>query len=440
MAVEKDKKKELIKEEDYPLTHVPMSARKGLLPVAAVLVGFTFFTPTMVAGTQLGAAFKFSDLILILLAGNLILGVYVACMCAIGAKTGLTSVLLSRYSLGTGGAKWSDVLLGGTQVLWYAITAEYMGQMFAVGLGLPGWRIFFIIFWAIVIGFSALYGFKSMAILGYIAFPLMVVLVVVVTWMAFRELGSIEAIFGDRNITQTMTFTAAITTVVGTFASGGTQSTNWSRFGRTAKIGFFAGFIAFFIGNAIMVFTGMIGGFAYQTADLLEVMILMGLIVWALLILTLNIWTTNNAAAYAFGVAGAEMFGKEKKAPFVIGGVIIATVVAVLGVGAYFIPMLGFFGTFIPPLGGIIIGDFLFSWKRRIPRLENVKFKVIRIGPLLAYAVGCAAAHFGAMYNFGVPSLQGIIVAIFCVPLFNAIFKALGVNDTHEVQEDAEYV
>jgi hypothetical protein len=30
-----------------------------------------------------------------------------------------------------------DIILGGTQVLWYAITAEYMGILFAKGLGLP---------------------------------------------------------------------------------------------------------------------------------------------------------------------------------------------------------------------------------------------------------------------------------------------------------------
>jgi cytosine permease len=268
----------------------------------------------------------------------------------------------------------------------------------------------------------------------------MVALIVIVTWMAIRHVGSFEALFGMKPLTETMTFTAAVTAVVGTFASGGTQASNWSRFARTPKIGFIAGILAFFVGNGIMVFTGMMGGFAYQTNDLLEVMFTMGLTFWALIILTLNIWTTNNAAAYAFGVAGAEMFGKENKGPFIVGGVIIATIVAVAGVGAYFIPMLGFFGTFIPPLGGVIIGDFLFSYKRKIPKLDHVGFKKLRVAPLLAYVCGCAAAHFGALFDIGVPSLQGIIVAVFCVPLFNAVFKAVGFKDRHKVNESADYI
>ncbi len=432
-------KKAVVAEKDYPLSHVPKDARTGLLAVTGVLIGFTFFTPTMAAGARLGAAFPFSELIWILLAGSAILGFYVAVICAIGAKTGLTSVLLSRYTLGSAGAKWADIILGGTQVLWYAITAEYMGILFAKGLGLSGWEVFFIIFWSVIMGATALYGFKSMAIVSYVALPLMVALVVIVTWLAFREVGSMENLFGMKPTT-TMSVTVAITVIVGTFASGGTQAANWARFAKDGKTAFVAAILSFLIGNGIMVFSGMIGGFAFQTGDLIELMITMGLTFWALIILTLNIWTTNNATAYAFGVAGAEMFNKADKGPFIIGGVVIATVVAVAGVGAYFIPLLNLFGTFIPPLGGVIIGDFFFTYRKNLPMLEYVKFKKLRVAPLIAYLVGCAAAYFGGIYEVGVPSLQGIIIAVLAVPVANGILKAMRVNDMHEVHEDAKYV
>jgi cytosine permease len=432
-------KKSVVKEKDYPLSHVPMEARTGLLAVTGVLIGFTFFTPTMAAGSQLGAAFAFKDLVWILLGGSAILGVYVAIICAIGAKTGLTSVLLARYTLGSYGAKWADIILGGTQVLWYAITAEYMGVLFAKGLNLPGWEVFFIIFWSVVMGVTALYGFKSMAIVSYVAMPLMVALVVIVTWLAFKEVGSIDNLFGTKPTT-TMTVTAAVTVIVGTFASGGTQAANWARFAKNGKTAFIAAILSFLVGNGIMVFSGMVGGFAFQTGDLIELMITMGLTFWALIILTLNIWTTNNATAYAFGVAGAEMFNKDNKAPFIIGGVVIATAVAVAGVGAYFIPMLGLFGTFIPPLGGVIIGDYFFTFKRRLPMLDYVTFKKLRVAPLLAYAIGCAAAYFGGVYGIGIPSLQGIVLAALAVPVANGLMKAIGRNDMHDVKEDAKYV
>ncbi len=435
---DKKAKKAVVVEKDYPLSHVPKEARTGLLAVTGVLIGFTFFTPTMAAGAKLGAAFPFSELVWILIAGSAILGFYVAIISAIGAKTGLTSVLLARYTLGSAGAKWADIILGGTQVLWYAITAEYMGILFAKGLGLPGWEIFFMIFWSVIMGATALYGFKSMAIVSYVAMPLMVALVVIVTWMAFNKVGSLENLFGIQPTT-TMSVTVAITVVVGTFASGGTQAANWARFAKDGKTAFIAALLAFLVGNGIMVFSGMVGGFAFQTGDLIELMITMGLTFWAMIILTLNIWTTNNATAYAFGVAGAEMFNKASKGPFIIWGVVIATAIAVAGVGAHFIPLLNLFGTFIPPLGGVIIGDYFFTYKKNIPMLDYVKFRKLRIAPLIAYLIGCAAAYFGGVYEVGVPSLQGIILAVLAIPAANGILKALKINDMHEVREDAEY-
>ena len=40
---------------------------------------------------------------------------------------------------------------------------------------------------------------------------------------------------------------------------------------------------------------------------------------------------------------------------------------AIFGISNYFIPMLNLLGTFVPPLGGAIIGDYFFVWKRTNP-------------------------------------------------------------------------
>ena len=434
-------KSKKVMDRDYPLEHVPKKARTGLLAISAVLIGFTFFTPTMASGAQLGATFKFDDLVWIIITGSAILGVYVATICAIGAKTGLTSVLLAKYTLGKGGAKWADIILGGTQVFWYAITAEYMGTLFATGLGFEGLgaKVFFIIFWGIIMGATALYGVRAMAVVSYVAIPLMGALMVIVIIMAVRQAGSMEAI---RAITPSgeMSITMAITVIVGTFASGGTQAANWARFARSAKIGFIAGLFGFLLGNGIMIFSGMLGGLVFETGDLIELMFTAGLTVWAMIILTLNIWTTNNATAYAFGMAGAEMFGKNDKKPFIVGGIIIALIMAIVGISSIFIPMLNVFGTFIPPLGGVIIGDYLFVSKRKLPKLEYVEFKTWRVAPVVAYLLGCAAAYFGGMFSIGVPSLQGILIAMFFMPIMASIFKGAGINDSHKIAENAKYV
>jgi hypothetical protein len=42
---------------DYPVTPVPPHARTSFFSIAVVLLGFTVFTPTMLAGATLGPAF-----------------------------------------------------------------------------------------------------------------------------------------------------------------------------------------------------------------------------------------------------------------------------------------------------------------------------------------------------------------------------------------------
>lgn len=422
-------------DKDFPLDHVPESARVGLLSLSAVLLGFTFFSPTMIAGGKVAASYGLNDFIKIMIIGNLILGLYVATMSVIGTKTGLTSVLLSRYALGTVGAKWADILLGGTQLGWYAVSAAYVAELFVKALNMSeSSYVFWAIFWSIVMGITAVYGFKGMEIVSYIAIPLILILAIWTPILAIQKAGSWAALSQIKPASN-MNITTALTVIVGTFASGGTQVTNWSRFAKSTGISFFAAMLAFFIGNGLMIFAGGIGAIAFQQADLIEVFLQMGIIFWALIILTINIWTTNDAAAYAFGVAGAEMFNNPNKKPFVIGGVLIATVLAATRIYNYFIPWLVLLGIFIPPLGGTIIGDYFFVWKTKLPNLDTVNFKGLRVANVIAYLIGTLSAWIGNSYNIGIPPLQGIIVAALMVPIVNAIFNILGIDDKHQVVE-----
>ncbi|MCQ1529047.1 cytosine permease [Lutispora saccharofermentans] len=417
-------------DKDYPLDHVPQSARVGLLSLSAVLLGLTFFSPTMVAGGQVAASFGLNKFMTAMILGNLVLGLYVAIMSVIGTKTGLTSVLLSRYTLGTGGSKWASFLLGGTQLGWYAVSAAYVAEIFVKALNMPNSYIFWAIFWCVVMGITAVYGFKAMEIVSYIAIPLILILTVWVPVLGVQKAGSWAALAAIAPSGEPMAMTTALTIIVGTFASAGTQVTNWSRFAKNAKVSFIAALLAFFFGNGLMVFAGGMGAIAFQQPDMVEVFMQMGIVFFAMIILTINIWTTNDAAAYAFGVAGSEFFNKSDKKPFIIGGVAIATVLAITGAYNFLIPFLVALGIFIPPLGGTIIGDYIFTWKRNIPNMKDVEFKSVRISNIVAYLLGTLAAYLGNKFGIGVPPLQGIIVAALMVPVMNAVIK----NDNHKVK------
>ena len=89
-----------LSDPDYPIDHVPEDERKGLVSISAVLLGFVFFAGTLWAGADVGAAMGFGLMLAAMAVGYTILGVYVAALCGISARAGLTTVLLARYSFG----------------------------------------------------------------------------------------------------------------------------------------------------------------------------------------------------------------------------------------------------------------------------------------------------------------------------------------------------
>jgi cytosine permease len=421
---------------DYTLTHVPKHARKSWYSIFAVLLGFTFIVTTMAAGASLGTSMKLGELLKVLLIGNLILSLYVGILCWISAKTGLNTILLARYTLGKAGSKWTDLILGGTQIFWYAFQAAYMGKVFTAALGLEAYFVPITIFWSLFMGAFAIWGTKGMEIVAYASIPPFLYLAYKIPVVSMEKAGGLRELFEIEPAT-TITFAAAITIVIGAFVSGGTQAPNWARFAKTPKTGFIIAFLAFLIGNIVMAISGMLGGLVMQDADMVNILMKLGIIFMAMIILIFNIWTTNTTSAYSFGVAGAEFFNKPNKVPFVIGGLILATIMAVTGIYEVFISFLSFLGIFIPSLGGLIIGDYIFNWRKSFPRIEEVKFRTIRYSNLIAYVLATLGAYFSSVYEVGLPPLNGILLGAGLVYVMGVVFEKLGINDHHEVPGNA---
>lgn len=122
-------------DSDYPVTPVPTHARKGFFSLMVVLLGFTIFTPTMLAGASLGQSFGLTELLLVIALGSAVLGAYVAVLGWIGARTGLTTVFMARFTLGNRGSKLASILLGGTQIGWYGVVVGTIGELTAQAFG-----------------------------------------------------------------------------------------------------------------------------------------------------------------------------------------------------------------------------------------------------------------------------------------------------------------
>ena len=387
---------------DYPLTEVPRSDRKGLVSTSLVLLGFTFFTSTMWAGGTLGEAFAIGELLWIILAGNLLLGGYAATLAYIACKSGLNSVLMGRFCFGEVGSKLSDIILGFTQIGWYAWGTATIALILVKTTGIPeAYTTPLMVFFGLAFCLTAMVGYRGLDLLSRFAVPAMLIFILISLYKGLIDVGGLEGLASQIP-------TATMTIVFGTFVSGGTQATNWSRFASTPKVAVIATLAAFFVGNGLMVLTGALGALIYQQADIVDVLLAQGLVVLAVLMLFLNIWTTQDNTIYNFAVAGCNLLRTDKRRIVTVSGAMIGTVLAIGGMYNLLIPFLVLLGTFIPPIGGVIMADFWLKHKGQYPTLAEARLPAFNWQGLGAYVIGSAAAYASPV----LPPVAGVLAAV----------------------------
>jgi cytosine permease len=394
-------------EQDYPLSPVPMDQRRSIWSMGLVLLGFTFFTATMWAGGSIGVAFDFSTMLLVLAAGNLLLGTYAAILGYIAAESGLNTALMSRFTFGELGSKLSDFILGFTQIGWYAWGTATMAILLVKLTGLPeSWTTPLMVVFGFGFCITAFIGYKGLEMLSRFAVPAMIILVAVSMTIATSDAGGFSGLLAITPSDE-MTVAAAITMVFGTFVSGGTQATNWTRFAKSGKTAVIATLLAFFLGNGLMTLIGAFGALVYQQADIVDIMVAQGLATLGILMLFLNLWTTQDNTVYNFAVAGCNMIRTRRRKLVTVGGAAIGTVLAVLGMYEWLIPFLVLLGTFIPPIGGVIMASYFIGYKREYPSLETATLPAFNVPGLAAYAIGSAAAYTSPW----IAPIVGVLVA-----------------------------
>lgn len=375
-------------DNDYSLGAVPKTARKGAVSLTLVMLGLTFFSASMWTGGSLGTGLSFDDFFLAVLIGNLILGIYTSFLGYIGASTGLSTHLLARYSFGSKGSWLPSLLLGGTQIGWFGVGVAMFAIPVQKATGIDTNTL--IVISGLLMTVTVYFGISALMVLSMIAVPAIAVLG---GYSVFTAVDSIGGIAELQKIQpeEPMDFSIALAMVVGSFISAGTLTADFVRFGKKPMGAVAITMIAFFIGNSLMFIFGAAGAAVTGQSDISEVMIAQGLLIPAIIVLGLNIWTTNDNALYASGLGFSNITGLPSKYISMLNG-LIGTVCA-LWLYNNFVGWLTFLSIAIPPIGGVIIADFFMNRKRYMD-FENAKFKTINWAGIIAVAIGVAAGNF----------------------------------------------
>jgi len=395
-------------DHDYPLSEVPAGERKGVWSTSILLFGFTFFTATMFAGGNIGMAMDFRSLLWAAVIGNGLLGLYAGILGLIACRSGLTSVLMGRFCFGEAGSKLCDVLLGLTQIGWYAWGVATIAIVLAKMLGLSdAWRIPLMVLFGFGFCVTAFVGYRGLDLLSRVSVPAMLGLLIWSMAIATREVGGFSGLFSVQP-EQPMSMSLAVTLVFASFVSGGTQATNWTRFARSDRTAVIASFVGFFFGNGLMLMYGAYGAIVYQQPDIVEVLVLQGLSAAALVMLFLNMWTTQDNTIYNFAAAGCNLLRTGRRRTVTLVGAGLGSLLAIAGMADLLVPYLLLLGSIIPPIGGVIMADFFYGHRGHWPRIAETRLPRFNWVGLGAYGAGAVCAYASPW----VAPIVGIVVAL----------------------------
>ncbi|RFU65165.1 cytosine permease [Peribacillus glennii] len=387
-------------DKEFSLRAVPTNHRIGFWNMMVVMLGFTFFSASMMGGGTIGTGLDFTQFLLVVMAGNLLLGLYTGALAYAASKTGLSTHLLTKYAFGEKGSYLASFLLSITQIGWFGVGVAMFALPVQKVTGIDTYIL--IILAGILMSSSAYFGMKSLAVISFISVPLIVILGSFSVFKATQTVGGVDGIL-SYSPTESIGLAAALSICIGSFISGGTLTADFTRFARTKRSAVITTVIAFFLGNSLMFLFGAVGAISTGVADVSEVMFLQGLILPAIIVLGLNIWTTNDNALYASGL-GISNITKIKKSKVVIFNGILGTVMA-LWLYNNFVGFLNFLNLTLPPIGAILLADFFLLNRGKYKEFEKMTFKSVNWLAIIAWIIGV----IGAKFIPGVPSVNAVI-------------------------------
>lgn len=404
--------------------------RQGWVSLAMIWIGAMICVPCLMVGGYLGMGFTLGGVITCILIGYTIVCTYMCFMGMQSCDTGLPTVSMASGPLGTKGAQYIiSTLLAIACVGWFGIQSAVCGASFSAMIGsmtgfmIPAWLSSLV--WGALMLVTAMYGYKALKYLNYIAVPALVLVLIYGLYAAITKNNGI-AVVSSYTPAAPMTLVQGVSLAVATFALGGVISGDYSRYAKnrgdvikSSVLGVIpAGLGMMVIGAVLTIVTGQY--------DISAVLAAVGVPAFGLVALVLATWTTNVTNAYSGGIAFSSLLGVGEKGFKVTTGVAgaIGTILAAVGIMNQFQGFLNILTAFIPPVAGVIMADY---WIIGKGKKEN--FKITEgfnwIG-IIAFAIGAAVAYCtGSVPSmiFFVGPINGIVVSMVLYIVLKLAFR-----------------
>ncbi len=420
---------------DNPFGALSAEQRRPGGPLLALAFGWGFLITGLLTGGALGAGLKlWPDLFWYSTLGNLINFGIGALVGIIAWRTGCNSALLFRAIYGKAGAYIPVVFVALLTIGWQGIVVGASAQVWTQS---PGTVIFYAaaIFAGLLHTFTTLYGVKGLEKVGV---PSMLVLVAVglyAIWLNVDKAGGTGPLMelSARTAAATpLSGLEAINLVVGSWIVGAVVMAEYVRFSRSMFTAIAIPFVVLVIDQWFLHTVGALGSVVSGSADFTAYMTSIGgwIGIFAIIGMTLALWTTGDTNLYLPSVQTASLFRKPKRVMVLVCG-LLGTVLG-LGIYARFLDWINLLATVVPPVIGPVIADYYLVRSVRVDRYEAEPAFALNLAAVVSFVSAAVIAAYGAEIAAAVPaltiapSLLGLLASILVYCIVRPLERALG--------------
>ncbi|MGE7187136.1 purine-cytosine permease family protein [Peribacillus sp. NPDC006672] len=405
--------------DDYSLSRVPQNARLPMWDIMIVRVGALATLSQFMLGAALGYGMTFWQAFWAMMFGSVILQVISFLIGYAGAREGLSTSLLSRW---TGFGRYGSSIIGAViafcTIGWFGV----QNTVFANGLvEATDGKLTLPIAAAITgLGVTVLviFGFKLLSMTAKITVPAFLLVVGIGIYQVLSD-HSIFSLMGTPPPRESLSLGVGATMVAGGFIIGAVITPDFSRFARNGKDVFWMTTIGTLVGELGVGMIAVLMAHAAKTSDVVSIMLQTSGWLGAAVVVFSTV-KINNVNLYSSSLGFTNIFDSVFKVKMnrglvtlVIGA--IGTLLSIMGILDRFVDFLVLLGIMIPPIAGIMVVDYfvLKTYRKALDESRekgNLPSEPEKLNPvtLVAWAAGFASGYF---ITVGIPSINSLLIS-----------------------------
>ncbi|WP_103070212.1 cytosine permease [Aquimarina sediminis] len=334
--------------------------------LAGVWFGGIVSVPALLVGSTLIASLSLNKSLWAGLIGFSFVVFFMSLLSIAAVDKRKTTVSLASSSFGDNGAKIIVGLVIGLSTLgWFGIQSNIAGASFSKiviemnGPEIPVWISS--VFWGVIMVLTAVFGFKYLKWLNYLAVPAIILLLTYGLVVTFKTHSLSDVLnFSPK---EEMPLLQAIGFTIGFISVGGVIAPDYNRFAETKKDAILGSILGIIPSALSLLAIGAIFAITQGTYDIVEIFSTLGFPFFAMSILILATWTSNVMNVYSSGLAFNGLLKLEddfrSKTTLVVG--LIGILLAAIGVLSHFMNFITILTITITPIAGVMISDYYLS-------------------------------------------------------------------------------